>query len=110
MSLQVVILEPAKYDLKEIRDYIVKKFSRDAWLETSRKFREALDSISKLPLAGAVPEEIELLNLTQYTQIISGMNRIIYEVRQDVIFVHAVVDARRDMMSLLTKRLLRANR
>ena len=35
------------------------------------------------------------------------MNRFTHEVRQEVIYVHAVVDARRDMPSLLLRRLLR---
>jgi hypothetical protein len=49
------------------------------------------------------------LNLSQYRQILSGMNRIIYEVRQDTLYIHVIVDARRNMTSLLTRRLLRIN-
>ena len=47
------------------------------------------------------------LNLTQYRQILSGMNRIIYEVRQETIYIHAVCDTRKDMKTLLMKRMLR---
>lgn len=35
------------------------------------------------------------------------MNRIIYEVRQDAIYIHIIVDTRRDFNALLTRRLLR---
>jgi hypothetical protein len=51
-----------------------------------------------------------MLDLNEYRQVVSGMNRIIYEIRQDAVFIHAVVDVRRDMVSLLTKRLLRVHR
>jgi hypothetical protein len=47
------------------------------------------------------------LNLTQYRQILSGMNRIIYEVRQDAVYIHLVVDTRRDLKDVLMQRLTR---
>ena len=49
------------------------------------------------------------LNLSQYRQVVSGLNRIIYEVRQDTIYIHIIVDSRRDMNALLTRRLLRVS-
>jgi len=71
------------------------------------KIKEAVRILKNFPQAGCIPEEIEKLNLTQYRQVLSGMNRVIYELRQDVIYIHIVVDARRDMNALLTRRLLR---
>jgi hypothetical protein len=35
------------------------------------------------------------------------MNRIVYEVRQDIVYIHIVCDTRKDMKSLLTRRLMR---
>nr|WP_315247012.1 hypothetical protein [uncultured Albidiferax sp.] len=56
---------------------------------------------------GRLPDELEALQLTQYRQIISGMNRVVYETRQDAVYIHAIVDTRRDMKSFLMRRLLR---
>ena len=109
MSFKVVILNAAKQDLKELRDYIVRSFSHAVWLSTSLKTRDAMEVLGSSPQIGNVPPELELLRVGDYRQVISGMNRIIYEVRQDVVFIHAVVDVRRDMVSLLTKRLLRSS-
>ncbi len=39
--------------------------------------------------------------MSEYRQLIVGMNRIIDEIRQAVVFIQAVLDARRDMVSLL---------
>ncbi len=47
------------------------------------------------------------IQMTQFRQILSGKNRVIYEVRQDTVFIHAIIDTRRDMMAFLMARLLR---
>ncbi len=107
MGFRVVILDSAEQDLKELRAYIVKNFSADTWRTSYAQIKKAIRNLQHFPQAGSIPEEIEKLNLRQYRQVLSGMNRMIYEVRQDVIYIHIVVDARRDMNSLLTRRLLR---
>jgi plasmid stabilization system protein ParE len=107
MSLKVVILESAEHDLKELRSYIVKNFSLKTWQNTYDKIKEVIRNLKTFPYTGSIPEEIEKLNLSQYRQVISGMNRIIYEVRQDTLYIHIIVDGRRDLTSLLTRRLLR---
>lgn len=107
MSIKVVILESAEYDLKELRSYIVKNVSLTTWQNTYDKIKEVIRNLKTFPYTGSIPEEIEKLNLIQYRQVISGMNRIIYEVRQDTLYIHIIVDGRRDLTSLLTRRLLR---
>lgn len=107
MGLRVVILDSAEQDLKELRVYLLKNFSMETWLTTYAKIKQAIRNLQNFPQAGRIPEEIEKLNLTHYRQVLSGMNRVIYEVRQDTIYVHVIVDVRRDMESLLTRRLLR---
>ena len=105
--MKVVILDSAEQDLKDLRRYILKEFSRDAWLKTFDKIKTSIRNLAKFPLLGAIPPELEALHLTQYRQIASGKNRIIYEPRPDAVYVHMVVDARRDMTSLLLQRLMR---
>jgi toxin ParE1/3/4 len=107
MSMKIVVLESAEHDLKELRSYIVKNLSLKTWQNTYNKIREIIRNLKTFPYAGSIPEEIEKLNLSQYRQVLSGMNRIIYEVRQDTLYIHIIVDARRDLKSLLTRRLLR---
>lgn len=109
MSFRVVILDSAELDLKELRAYVLKNFSMETWHTSYTKIKEVILNLKNFPQAGSIPEEIEKLNLTQYRQVLSGLNRIIYEVRQDLIYIHIVVDARRDMNALLTRRLLRGS-
>jgi len=108
-KVKAVILDSAEKDLKELKAYVIKNFSLEVWQNTFGEIKEAIRNLQRFTQAGFIPDEIAKLNLTQYRQVLSGMNRIIYEVRQDSIYVHVIADARRDMNSLLTRRLLRSD-
>jgi plasmid stabilization system protein ParE len=105
--MKIVILASAELDLKERRSYIVKNFSHDTWQKTYGKLKESIRNLASFPYLGSIPEELETLNLSQYRQILSGMNRIIYETRQDTVYIHIIVDSRRDLKSFLMHRLVR---
>lgn len=105
--MKVVFLEQAESDLKELKTYINTHFSPEAWQTSYIKIKESVRMLRLFPKAGHVPPELSDLNLTQYRQIISGMNRIIYEMRKNIVYIHIVCDVRKDMASLLLKRLLR---
>jgi toxin ParE1/3/4 len=107
MSFKIIILESAEHDLKELRSYIVKDFSQETWQKTFGRIKEAIRNLKTFPYAGSIPEEFEKINLSQYGQVISGMNRIIYEVRQDSVYIHLIADTRRDLKTVLIRRLLR---
>ena len=109
MSLKVVILQSAETDLKEIRTCLTKQFSTQTWQNTYANLKAAIRHLGSQPYAGSVPEEIEKLNLSQYRQTLSGMNRIIYEVRGQTFYVHIIAGTRRNLPSLLMKRLLQGN-
>ena len=106
--MKVVLLESAERDLKQLRSYIIRKFSLGTWKNTYSQLKDSIRNLEQFPLLGNIPPELESLNLAQYRQIVSGMNRIIYEVKQDTIYVHLIADSRREMLALLSKRLLRA--
>lgn len=105
--MKVVMLESAQADLVALRSYIVKNFSTATWRATYAKLKTSIRNLAVFPLLGGIPDELESLNLTQYRQILSGLNRIIYEVRQDTVYVHLIVDTRRDLKDVLMQRLLR---
>lgn len=77
------------------------------WKISYGEIKDTFRALRALPLAGSVPDEIRGLNLSQFRQVMSGRNRIIYEIRQDTIFVHMICDTRKDMRSLLISRVLR---
>ncbi|RON10812.1 plasmid stabilization protein [Pseudomonas brassicacearum] len=109
MSFDVVILQSAETDLKELRSYLTKHFSSQTWQVTYTALRAAIRHLATQPYAGSIPEEIERLNISQYRQILSGKNRVIYEVRDKTVYIHIIADTRKNLPTLLMKRLLQMN-
>lgn len=105
--MKVVVLASAEADLVALRSYIVKNFSVTTWRATYAKLKLAIRNLALFPQLGGIPSELEKLNLTQYRQILTGKNRVIYEVRQDAVYIHLIVDVRRDLKEVLMQRLLR---
>jgi plasmid stabilization system protein ParE len=109
MSLKVVILQSAETDLKELRVYLIKQFSSQTWQTTYSSLKTTIRHLGMQPYAGSIPDEIEKLNLRQYRQVLSGMNRIIYEIREQTVYIHIIADTRKSLPALLMKRLLQGS-
>jgi plasmid stabilization system protein ParE len=107
VTLQVVFLHSAECDLKELRAYILKRFGSHVWQESYGQIKDSVAALSQFPESGSIPDELDNLGLVQYRQVIAGMNRIIYETRDNINYIHIVCDTRRDLRSLLMSRLLR---
>ncbi len=107
MSFSVVFLKSAEQDVKELKHYIANNFGKETWQATLGRLRDSINTLQTHPHAGKIPDELAALNPPQYRQIISGMNRIIYEIRQKTIYIHVVCDSRRDMQGVLNRRVLR---
>jgi len=106
VSIQVVLLKSAEQYLKQLKSYMIKQFGFTTWQASYQKIQESIHFIQTFPQSGKIPEELEKLNLYQYRQVISGINRIIYEIRQQTIYIHIICDTRKDMNALLMQRLL----
>jgi len=106
--MKIVILKSAQADLQELRRYILRKFSMVTWEKTYAKIKESIRNLAAFPFLGSIPEELEAIHSHRYRQLLSGMNRIIYEVAQNMVFIHMIVDEHRAMPSLLMLRLVRA--
>jgi len=63
--------------------------------------------LSSLPQRGHAPPELERVAVTAYREVHFKPYRVIYEVVGSEVFVHCILDGRRDMQSLLERRLLR---
>lgn len=106
MSFTVVILHSAKIHLKDLKSYLARKFSSATWQATYEQLKQAIRRLENQPYVGSIPEEIETLNLSQYCQVSCGMNRIIYEVRDQTVYIHIIVDTRKNLQALLLKNLI----
>ena len=107
-KLKLLILDEAQEDTKDLRRYILKSFGAGTWKQTSAELTVTFGSIRQFPQSGYVPTELADFGGLNFPEALSGQNRIIYEVRDDTIYIHVVTDTRRDLRTLLQKRLLRS--
>ncbi|MGF6782500.1 type II toxin-antitoxin system RelE/ParE family toxin [Paraburkholderia sp. GAS334] len=107
-KLKLLILDEAQEDTKDLRRYILKSFGAETWEQTSAELTVTFSNIRQFPQSGYVPAELADFGGLNFREALSGQNRVIYEVRDDTIYIHVVTDTRRDLRTLLQKRLLRS--
>ena len=105
--LKYRILPTARIGIDELRNYVVRTFGWETWRQTSAHLQETITQIRQFPESGHVPAELEGFVDETFRQALSGKNRIIYQVREDVLYIHLVCDARRDLQALLQRIVLR---
>ncbi|QET04383.1 type II toxin-antitoxin system RelE/ParE family toxin [Cupriavidus pauculus] len=81
-------------------------FGMAVWEESYAQIQASIQRIREFPECGPVADELSTLTAERFREVQSGKNRIIYEVRDDTIYVHLIVDRRRDLTSLLQRILL----
>jgi toxin ParE1/3/4 len=107
-SYQVLLTAGAEQDLEALHDYIC-EFDCAANAERLLDhLTRVLDGLSSLPLRGSYPKELAALGIKEYRQVLFKPYRVIYRVAQDQVIVSLIVDGRRDMQSVLARRLLGA--
>ena len=76
-----------------------------------KQFREAKESLRTLPERGRVTPELRRINILAYRELQIKPYRLIYEISEpeDTVFIHVVIDGRRDLVELLVARLLKAD-
>ncbi|HEX8949719.1 MAG TPA: type II toxin-antitoxin system RelE/ParE family toxin [Dissulfurispiraceae bacterium] len=103
----VHIVVDAEADLVDIYRYV-------ALNDSPEKADKLLDNIERTvlqleiaPLRGHYPPELERLGIRDYREVFFKPYRIIYQVIKSHVYVHCVLDGRRDLQDLLQQRLLR---
>ena len=107
MKFKVNIIKSAEDDLFEIYKYIYFDDCEENADKIYSKLIEKISSLQEFPNRGHIPSELKLLGIEDFLEIHYNPFRIIYQVIGKVVFVHSVLDGRRDMQKLLEERLLR---
>ena len=108
MPFQVELTDDAVRDLEEISDYICRHDSPASADYVLDRIESAFQALSEHPQRGRHPTELLDIGVREYREVFFKPYRIIYRVTQDTVYVLVIVDGRRDMQTLLQRRLLQA--
>ncbi len=106
MRYEVLLTEGAERDLEEIYGYIEKFDSAKSADYVLDKLMEAAERLTSFPERGPYPRELLALGIREYRQTYFKPYRLIYRVIDKRVIVYLIADGRRDMQSLLLRRLL----
>ena len=108
MPFRVLLTNDAARDLEELYDYIALHDAPRKADYVLDQIEKAFSRLSEFPERGAYPKELLTLGIREYREIFFKPYRIIYRVMEKNVYVLLIVDGRRDMQSLLLRRLLDA--
>ncbi len=106
MKHEVLLTAGAEKDLEEIFDYIAEFDSPVNANHVLDQLLKVIDSLATFPERGSYPKELLALGIREYRQAFFKPYRLIYRVIEKRIFIYLIADGRRDMQSLLSRRLL----
>ncbi|SPJ15278.1 Plasmid stabilization system protein [Syntrophobacter sp. SbD2] len=108
MPFQVFLTDDAARDLEDLYDYIELHDVPGKADHVLEQIEKGFPSLSENPQRGAYPKELLAIGLQEYREIFFKPYRIIYRVMAENVYVLVIADGRRDMQSLLLRRLLQA--
>lgn len=104
----VFLTEGAEQDLESIYDYIAESDCKANADRVLKRLLETVDTLARFPGRGAYPKELIALGIREYRQAAFKPYRVIYRIIGRKVFIYVIADGRRDMQSLLARRLLGA--
>jgi toxin ParE1/3/4 len=106
MTEKVILLPEAKGDMVDLYLYVARHDSvihADALL---LKLEETCSSLCNNPERGHVVPELKRVFVGGFREIHFKPYRIIFQTAGETVYVHAVLDGRRELQELLEKRML----
>jgi toxin ParE1/3/4 len=108
MPFSVLLTDDAACDLADVYDYIHRHDGPGKTGRVLERIKRAFGSLSENPDCGVYPKELLTIGIREYREISFKPYRIIYRVVDKRVCVLLIADGRRDMLSLLQRRLLQA--
>ena len=106
MTIEVFLTDDALSDLEAIGDYIAATHSPQQADYVLGKIEDAYLGLHELPERGVYPKELLDLGIRDYREVFFKPYRIIYRLQGERVDMYLIADGRRDMQSLLQRRLL----
>ena len=107
-KFEVLLTEGAEQDLEAIQDYISEFDCVANANYVLDELMNIVESLSRFPERGSYPKELVSLGIKEYRQTIFKPYRVIYRVTGSQVIIYLIADGRRDMQTVLARRLLGA--
>ena len=105
---EVLLTQGAQQDLESIHDYL-SEFDGVANADhVLDRLMEVMEGLVRFPERGSYPKELVALGIKEYRQTAFKPYRVIYRILGSQVVIYLIVDGRRDMQSVLARRLLGA--
>lgn len=106
----VLITEGAEQDLESLVDYTTRHHGSADAARVLDRLMEVVEGLRQLPLRGSHPPELLALGIKRFRQLHFQPYRVIYEVMEINVIVQVIVDGRRDLETMLWRRLIGGDR
>ena len=107
MKYTVHLIIDAENDLLDIYRYVRRHDSAEKSDRLMDNLESTITKLETLPLRGHHPPELERIGVLEFREIFFKPYRIIYQITNKDVYVHSVLDSRRDLQELLQQRMLR---
>ena len=107
MKHQVLVIAEAEEDIFDIYKYVLRADGRNRADHLLAKLQETCQSLAEMPRRGHSPPELERVGVSGYREIHFKPYRIIYQIVGRKVFIHCVLDGRRNLQDILERRMLR---
>lgn len=108
MPYEVFLTADAAVDLEDLHGYIPAQDGPARAAHVLERIEAVFESLTDNPHRGVWPAELLEIGLREYREVFFKPYRIIYRVIDTSVFVMLVADGRRDMQTLLQRRLVQA--
>jgi toxin ParE1/3/4 len=103
---KVLLTEGAEQDIEAIYEHI----SEFDCVANANYVLDALmnvvEHLARFPERGTYPKELSALGIKEYRQVLFKPYRVIYRISESNVIIYLIADGRRDMQSVLARRLL----
>src|SRR4051812_13373521 len=104
MKYEVHVTPGAEEDLVEIHGYVARCDSPVNADRLIDKLEKLCSSLASRPERGHVPMELERIGTLQFREVHLKPYRVVYQTIQRAVHVYGILDGRRDMQEILSRR------
>jgi len=107
MAYKLFLVSDAEEDIFDIFNYVSDNDSETIANKLLSELEKVCGNLSKFPERGHIPPELESIGVFDFREIHYKPYRIIYRIIEKNVYIHCILDGRRNLGELLEHRLLR---